>query len=288
MAIARRLTHYGELIRFKKPIGTMLLLWPTLWALWLAAHGMPPMKLLLVFSLGVFLMRSAGCIANDIADRNVDGYVKRTQSRPLASGTVSVIEAAMLLVMFALGAFVLVLQTNELTIKLSFLGLFLATGYPLLKRVTHMPQLGLGVAFAWSVPMAFAAVSDFIPANAWYVFLVVVIWPIIYDTMYAMVDREDDLKIGIKSSAILFGENDIFAIAFLQLVMLLMLLGMGLLFHLGRAYYFSLMVVANLFCYQLYLIKHREPSACFKAFLNNQWVGLVVFLGIFLSYVERV
>lgn len=282
--IHERLYHYACLMRLNKPIGIFLLLWPTLWALWLASAGWPDHKILFIFVTGVVLMRSAGCVMNDFADRNFDGHVERTRERPLASGKVSAVEALILFGFLCLLAFFLVLLCNSLTILLAFVGCGLAMIYPFLKRVTHLPQLGLSVAFMWGVLMAFAAVTGSIDAIACGVFFTATLWPIIYDTIYAMVDREEDIKIGIKSTAILFGKYDKFIIALLQLIFLTMLVGIGILFQLKIIFYVSLGFVACLFVYQQWLIRDRDREKCFQAFLNNNWVGVIIFMGILLSY----
>ena len=273
-----------DLIRFNRPIGTLLLLWPTLWALWLVAEGFPPWHLLLIFTLGTFLMRSAGCVINDLADRNFDGAVARTQNRPLVTGALSSNEALLIAAGLGLAAFVLVLFTNTLTILLSFGGVALAACYPFMKRHTYLPQLVLGAAFSWGIPMAFAAVSERLPPILWLLYTANLLWTVAYDTQYAMVDRKDDLKVGIKSTAILFGEMDRTMIAMLQLLALLALLLVGQRFELGPVFYLSLVVVAGLFGYQYTLIQKREPAGCFKAFLNNNYVGMAVFIGIVLHY----
>ena len=273
-----------DLIRFNRPIGTLLLLWPTLWALWLAAEGIPPWHLLLIFSLGTFLMRSAGCAINDLVDRNMDGAVARTQARPLVTGALSTNAALMIAASLGLAAFVLVLFTNPLTILLSFGGVALAACYPYMKRHTHLPQLVLGAAFSWGIPMAFAAVNEQLPPILWLVYTANLLWTVAYDTQYAMVDREDDLKVGIKSTAILFAEMDRSMVALLQLLTLTALLLVGQRFDLGLVFYISLVVAAGLFVYQYTLIQKREPAGCFKAFLNNNYVGMTVFTGIALHY----
>jgi len=275
--------HYLALIRFNKPIGTLLLLWPTLSGLWLAARGRPDFHLVFIFAAGVFIMRSAGCVINDIADRNFDGNVERTRTRPLASQKIPVKEALQLFGLLMLAALILVLFCNSLTIKLAFVGAVLATIYPFLKRVTHLPQLGLGAAFAWSIPMAFAAQTGEVPSAAWLIYVANVIWPIIYDTQYAMADRRDDLLIGVKSTAILFGRYDRLIIAFLQTVLMLLLIVVGVIFQLTIFYYASLIAVILLFAWQQYLIKDRDPPQCFAAFLNNSWVGLIIFIGILMG-----
>ena len=284
MTLLKRLSSYTRLMRLDKPIGILLLLWPTLWGLWLGSQGKPDHRIFLIFIAGVFLMRSAGCIINDFADRHLDPHVRRTSERPLASGQVTVWEALFLAGLFIFTSFLLVLQCNTLTIQLAFVGVGLALIYPFLKRFTSFPQVGLGAAFAFSIPMAFAAETGAIPKSAWFLFFTSMVWPVIYDTMYAMVDREDDRKMGVRSTAILFGTRDKWMIGFLQLLFLFLLGMVGLLFHLHFVYYFSLFFVALLFLYQQWLIRNRDPIACFAAFLNNQWVGFLIFIGILLSY----
>lgn len=278
--LAKQLLNYARLMRLNKPIGILLLLWPTLWSLWLAAKELPRWDLLLIFTLGVIVMRSAGCVINDFADRKIDGKVARTQKRPLITGAVSSREAIVLFLVLCLIAFGLVLLTDPLTIKLSVGGLVLAFIYPFMKRHTHLPQIALGAAFAWGVPMAFAAQAGELKKDMWLIYLTVVLWTVVYDTFYAMVDRADDLKIGVKSTAILFGEQDRFITGVLQVMVLYSLYLIGQHFSLGVFYNLSLVNVAGLFCYQQVLIRYREPEACFKAFLNNNWVGAVVFVGI--------
>jgi len=280
----QRLPDFWQLMRLDRPIGTLLLLWPTLWALWLACEGLPPINLLLIFSLGVLLMRAAGCVINDFADRKVDGRVKRTQARPLATGKVSPREAIILFIALCMSAFVLVLFTNRFTVALSFGAVALAFCYPFMKRYTHLPQIVLGAAFAWAVPMAFAAQGNSVPPQAWLIYTVVVLWTVVYDTFYAMVDRDDDLLIGVKSTAVLFGELDRGITGFLQLLVLLGLFSMADVFELQWPFYISIVLVTGLFAYQQYLIRFRQREACFKAFLNNNWVGLAVFLGIAVNY----
>lgn len=273
-----------QLIRFDKPIGTLLLLWPTLWALWIAAQGLPRLELLIIFVLGTFLMRSAGCIINDLADRDMDGAVERTQSRPLVTGTVTVGEARALFLLLLILAFGLVLQTNQLTIALSCGGVLLASTYPFMKRFTHLPQVVLGAAFSWGIPMAFAAQLDELPASLWLLYLANLMWTVAYDTQYAMVDREHDLGVGIKSTAILFGQYDRLAVGVLQLATLVALGVAGQQFALGAAYFLALFATAAMFTWQQYLIRNREPAACFQAFLHNKWVGAVMWAGIATHY----
>lgn len=281
-----RIPQYISLMRLDRPIGILLLLWPTLWALWLASSGQPDLKILLVFISGVFLMRSAGCAINDFADQDFDGYVKRTADRPLVASDMTSGEALFLAGTLSFIAFLLVLLCNYLTIILAFVGLALTIAYPFMKRYTYLPQFGLGAAFTWGVPMAFAAQTGEVSMAAWLVFLTGMIWPVIYDTMYAMVDKEDDIAIGVKSTAILFAHEDRMIIASMQTIFVGMLMLLGWLFQLHYPYYFSLMIVAFLFSYQQWLIKDREPEKCFKAFLNNNWVGFTIFIGIFSSYLE--
>jgi 4-hydroxybenzoate polyprenyltransferase len=273
-----------QLMRFDKPIGTLLLLWPTLCALWIAAQGVPETRLLFIFVMGTFLTRSAGCIINDIADRHLDGAVARTNARPLVTGAVSEKEALLLFTVLMLLAFVLVLFTNTLTIALSFIAVLLAASYPFMKRFTHLPQVVLGAAFSWGIPMAFAAQSGELPAALWLLYLGNLLWTVAYDTQYAMVDRDDDILIGIKSTAVLFAHHDRLAVAILQLLTLLTLWASGQQFGLGWPYTGALWVIAGLFLYHQYLMREREPTQCFKAFLHNNWVGLTLFLGVALHY----
>ncbi|GAB7197182.1 4-hydroxybenzoate octaprenyltransferase [Dickeya zeae] len=271
---------YFRLMRINKPIGTLLLLWPTLWALWLAGRGAPTFWTLLVFVAGVFLMRAAGCVINDYADRHFDGHVKRTAARPLPAGLVSEHSAKVLFVVLVLLAFGLVLTMNPLTIWLSVAALALAWVYPFMKRVSHLPQLVLGAAFGWSIPMAYAAVSESLPAACWLMFFAYICWTVAYDTEYAMVDRDDDLKIGIKSTAILFGRHDTLIIGVLQLMTLVAMLALGRMMGLSQIFYWSVLVAAALFAYQQRLIAGRERDDCFRAFNNNNYVGMVLFFGI--------
>ncbi len=280
----RKLREYGLLMRINKPIGIWLLLWPTLWALWIASEGQPDQKVFVVFLLGVFLMRSAGCVINDFADRDFDPKVQRTRDRPLAAGRVSKLEALLLFAVLTLMALGLVLMLNALTVKMAFAGIFLTITYPFLKRVTPLPQFYLGLAFGWAVPMAFAAQTGEVPQLAWLIFLSAVLWATVYDTIYAMVDREEDLRIGIKSTAILFGDADRMIIATLQLVLVASLILIGHAADLGYWYYAGVTAAATTSIYQQVLIRNREPEACFKAFLNNHVFGASVFAGVFLHY----
>ena len=276
--------QYLLLIRLNRPIGIFLLLWPTLWGLWIASEGFPNTKILVVFLFGVFLMRSAGCILNDIIDKDFDKFVARTQNRPLASDKLSSIEAFIVAISLIFIAFLLVLTTNTLTVQLSFVAIILAGTYPFLKRHTYLPQFFLGLTFGWSIPMAFAATTNSIPKIAWLLLIANILWAVVYDTIYAMIDREDDLKIGIKSTAILFDDADRFIIGLIQSLVLIALIIIGQQASLNTIYYFSLIIGGCLFLYQLYLIRNRDPKKCMQAFLNNNWFGLVVFIGLFINY----
>lgn len=276
--------HYLQLMRVDRPIGTYLVLWPTLWALMLAAEGMPDWHLLVIFCLGTYLMRAAGCVINDYADRHIDAHVRRTNSRPFATGAVSEKEALSLFAVLCLLALVLVLFTNPLTIGLSFVAVALAATYPFMKRYTHLPQIALGAAFAWSIPMAFAAQREALPSTLWLLYIAVLLWTVAYDTFYAMVDREDDLKIGVKSTAILFGDDDRMITGFLQVSVIVILLMVGAQFEMSFIYYAGLMAASALFIYQQRLIRYRDRDQCFMAFLNNHYVGAVIFAGIALHY----
>jgi 4-hydroxybenzoate polyprenyltransferase len=279
-----RLYNYYLLVRLHRPIGIFLLMWPALWALWLAGEGQPPWSVVLIFVLGVVLMRSAGCAINDYADRDFDGHVARTNQRPLATGQVTPREAIGVFMVLSLIAFGLVLQLNWQTIALSFVALALTFVYPFMKRFTHVPQLFLGAAFGWAIPMAFTAVTGTIPLYAWVLFVATLIWALIYDTQYAMVDREDDLKIGIKSTAILFGRWDRMTVGLLQILMLGLLVWIGWETGRGVFYQAGLLAAAALSVYQQTLIRRRDPSLCFQAFLNNNYFGMAVFIGLVLDY----
>lgn len=281
------LRDYLELMRLHRPIGILLLLWPTLWALWIAGEGRPDLHVLVIFVLGVVLMRSAGCVINDYADRDFDRHVSRTRDRPLTAGRVSPRMALLLFAVLCLLAFCLVLLLNRLTVLLSFGGVALAVIYPFMKRVTHLPQVFLGAAFGWAVPMAFAAQTGSVPQIAWLMFTATVLWATVYDTLYAMVDRDDDLALGLKSTAILFGDSDRKIIGLLQLMVLACLVMIGYQAGLGPIYYAAVALAALLSIYQQYLIRYRERDACFHAFLNNNWFGMLVFLGILLDYLYR-
>lgn len=278
---------YIELARLDKPIGIFLVLWPTLWALWVAGEGRPSIKNVVIFVLGALVMRSAGCVINDYADRNIDGHVSRTRLRPLATGAVSPKQALAFFALLCVVALVLVMLTNMMTIYLSFGGLVLACLYPFMKRHTYLPQVFLGAAFAWAVPMAFAAQVEAVPPIVWLIFLATVLWTVAYDTMYAMVDREDDLKIGVKSTAILFGNADRAIIAVLQVMVVLTLCLIGEQLDLGQFYFLGVVGASILFVYQQHLIRLRYPQECFNAFLNNNWVGMIVFFGLAMDYIAR-
>jgi 4-hydroxybenzoate polyprenyltransferase len=282
--IPKQANRWLRLMRLDRPIGTYLLLWPTLWALWFAGEGSPSLANLIIFTLGVVSMRAAGCVINDYADRNVDGSVERTKNRPLPAGEIQPNQALILFFVLLCLSLALVLMTNQLTIILSFGGLALAATYPFLKRFTHLPQLGLGAAWAWAVPMAFAAERNQLPVTLWLIFVAVILWTIAFDTYYAMVDREDDLKVGIKSTAILFGRYDLLIIALLQLMTLILLFIAGLEF--GRSwFYMSGLIAAALYFVNQYIqARSREREACFESFLNNHRVGMVIFIGLALDY----
>ncbi len=281
-----KLLAYHRLMRTDKPIGALLLLWPTLWALWMATPGAPPLTILLVFVAGVWLMRAAGCVVNDYADRKFDGHVKRTANRPLPSGAVSEKEARILFGVLVLLSFLLVLTLNSMTILLSVAGLALAWVYPFMKRYTHLPQVVLGAAFGWAIPMAFAAVSESVPFSCWLMFLANILWAVAYDTEYAMVDRDDDLKIGVKSTAILFGRYDKLIIGLLQSGVVAIMVLLGVLNGLGGLWYASIAIAAGLFVWQQKMIANRDRDACFRAFMNNNYVGLALFIGLVLSYLH--
>lgn len=283
--LRKQFPHYLKLIRFDRPIGSYLLLWPTLIALWVAAQGVPDLRILLIFVIGTFLMRSAGCAINDYADRDIDAHVERTENRPLASGAISAKEALGVFVVLGLLSFILVLQLNWLTIILSVVALLLAASYPFMKRVHMLPQVHLGVAFAWAIPMAYTAINNELPNfSNWLIFITAVIWTTAYDTMYGMADREDDLKLGLKSTAILFGDNDRLIVGLMQLTVVILLAILGALESFGYIYYVSLFFASIFFVYQQYLIRERDRKLCFRAFLNNNWFGMVVFIGLALDY----
>lgn len=282
--LKHRWSAYERLMRLDKPIGTLLLLWPTLWALWLSADGRPDWSIVAIFAVGTLLMRSAGCVMNDMADMKYDGHVKRTRERPLVTGQVTRREAALLAGVLSLIAFMLVLQLNRLTVMLSFVALFLAASYPLTKRFFAIPQAYLGIAFGFGIPMAFAAHTGAVPPLAWTLLVANICWAIAYDTAYAMVDRDDDLKLGMKTSAITFGRYDVAAIMLCYAAMLTILAGVGVHLALGWAYYAGLVAAAGLMAYHYTLIRTRDRAACFKAFRHNNWVGAAVFAGIVMHY----
>jgi 4-hydroxybenzoate polyprenyltransferase len=283
--LLRRASEYAQLMRLDRPIGTWLLLWPALWALWVAGAGRPEPKVLVVFVLGVFVMRAAGCVINDFADRDIDPHIRRTRDRPLAARRVSPLEALVLFGILNLLALYLVTRLDPFTIKLAVVGAALTVSYPFLKRFFPLPQLYLGISFGgWSVLMAFAAQSGALPRVAWVLYVAAVLWAAIYDTIYAMVDREDDLKIGVRSSAILFADMDRFLIGVMQVMMIYALTLVGHNMEFGDWYYAGVTAAAVLFLWQQWLIRRREPAGCLRAFLNNQYVGLVLFVGILLQY----
>jgi len=282
--IKRRLLIYIQLTRLDRPIGALLLLWPTWWALWVASTGVPSLHLFVVFTLGVFLTRSAGCVFNDMADRKLDAHVRRTRMRLLVTGVIRPREALLVACVLMLIAFMLVLTTNYLTVLLAFIAVPLAVIYPFMKRYTYVPQFFLGLAFSWAIPMAFAAATGSIPNIAWLLFIANILWAVIYDTIYAMVDREDDLKIGIKSTAILFDDADKMIIGILQLMLLSVLIIIGIQIDAELIYYYALIIATALMLYHQYLIKDRTPDSCFSAFLHNNWLGMTIFAGIFLNY----
>ncbi len=280
----QRALAYVRLMRLHRPIGSFLLLWPTLWALWLAAAGHPTLKLFAIFVIGVFVMRSAGCIINDFADRNFDPQVQRTRTRPLATRELNIWEALALFIALCLVGLGLVLMLNRLTQELAVIGAVLVITYPFMKRYTYLPQPYLGLAFGWGIPMAYAAVTGGVPTEAWLIFIANIIWATVYDTMYAMVDRPDDIRIGVKSTAILFGDLDRMIIGILQVLLLIALLLVGYQTNMGLVYYLGLVCALLFSVYQQVLIRQRNPQRCFQAFMNNNWFGAAVFAGILLNY----
>jgi 4-hydroxybenzoate polyprenyltransferase len=280
----QKLPHFVALTRLDRPIGIYLLLWPMLWALWFAAKGTPNLDVLFIFVLGTTLTRSAGCAINDYADRDFDGHVERTRNRPLATGALSSHEALMATVLLMLIAFILVLFTNPLTISLSFIAALLAVAYPFAKRYTYLPQVVLGAAFGFAIPMAYAAQINSVPAQAWWLFATAVVWAVAYDTLYAIADRPDDLKIGVKSSAILFGRYELLIVGVLQVLVLIALGVIGANAGRGPIYYSGLTVASGFVIYQLWMCRHREPEKCVQAFLNNSWMGMTIFIGLALDY----
>ena len=288
LSLRERLFAYAVLIRLNRPIGILLLLWPALWALWIAGNGQPRWEVVLIFILGVALMRSAGCAINDYADRNIDGRVARTRHRPLAVGLISPKEAIAVFALLSLVAFGLVLLLDWKTISMSFAAVALAALYPFMKRFTHLPQLVLGMAFGWAVPMAFMALTGGVSDAGWLLYLAAIIWALIYDTEYAMVDREDDIKIGVKSTAILFGEYDRLMIGLLQLTMLALLIMVGSKLELGLYYQLGVAIGGGMFLRQQIMIRKREPKRCFEAFLDNNGFGMIIFIGLVLDYLLSV
>lgn len=284
MRLLERLTLYEQLMRLDKPIGILLLLWPTLWAVWIASNGKPAWMVVWIFVLGTVLMRSAGCVMNDYADRDFDPQVARTKERPLAAKRVSTREALALAAALSITAFLLIIRFNKLTWAMAVIALFLAASYPFTKRFLVIPQAYLGVAFGFGIPMAFAAITGSIPAVAWVMLLANIFWAIAYDTEYAMVDREDDIKIGIHSSALLFGRFDVIAVVVSHLIALALLVAVGIMLGLGIFYFVGLIAAAWFVGFQYHLIKHRDREQCFEAFLNNKWVGGMVFVGIAAHY----
>ncbi|WP_320824408.1 4-hydroxybenzoate octaprenyltransferase [Reinekea sp.] len=278
------LHYYIKLTRLDRPIGIYLLLWPTLSALWLAAEGFPGLPMVLIFTLGVILMRSAGCVINDFADRNIDGRVKRTVARPLVSGLVSSRAALWLFFSLLLLSFGLVMLTNAYTVGMSVVALLLASAYPFMKRYTYLPQVALGAAFAWAIPMAYTALAVPLSDTAWLLFSATLLWTVAYDTLYAMVDRDDDLKIGVRSTAILFGDADRLMVGLIQLLTWISWLIIGFKANLGLFWWLALAVSGGFFAYQQWLIRKRDRDACFAAFLNNHWIGMVLFMGLALNY----
>ena len=276
---------YFRLMRFNRPIGIYLLLWPTYWALFLSAGGWPDIDLLIIFTFGVIITRSAGCVINDYADREIDKHITRTRDRPITTGEISPKAALLLFIALGLAAFALVLLTNTLTVKISFIAIALAVLYPFTKRWTNLPQLILGLAFAMSAPMAFSAQTDTVPASAGWIFLATILWTLIYDTLYAMADREEDLKIGVKSTAILFAKYDQIFITLLQILLIIVFIKIGNLFDLGAFYDISLIFILIFMIYHHLLIKKGKKSDYFKAFINNHYIGMALFSGIFLSTV---
>lgn len=288
LSLKDRLNAYEKLMRLDKPIGILLLLWPTLWGLWFASPYIQRMEIVLIFVVGTVLMRSAGCVMNDYADRDFDPHVKRTANRPLAARLISPKEALMLAAVLALLAFCLVLFLNKLTIALSFAALFIAATYPFMKRFFPLPQAYLGIAFGFSIPMAFAAYQNTVPPLAWILLLGNIFWAIAYDTEYAMVDRDDDMKLNLKSSALLFGVFDVALVMVFHGLFLAIMAGVGVWQKLGLIYFLGLAIALVLIAYQFHLIRNRERESCFKAFLNNNWVGAAVFGGLALDYLYRV
>ena len=282
--LRQKLPHFVALTRLNRPIGIYLLMWPMLWALWFAAKGVPRLDVLLIFILGTVLTRSAGCAINDYADRNFDAHVARTRTRPLATGALSAKEALLATAVLLIAAFLLVLLTNALTIQLSLVAAALAIAYPFAKRFTHWPQVVLGAAFGFAIPMAYAAQTNAVPAQAWWLYGAAILWSLAYDTLYAMADREDDLKIGIKSTAILFGRHDLLIVGLIQCIVIGLLTFVGWQDGRGIVYYLSLLSGFGFIGFQLWIARERNPARCVQAFLNNNWLGMTVFAGLVLDY----
>ncbi|MAD91639.1 MAG: 4-hydroxybenzoate octaprenyltransferase [Gammaproteobacteria bacterium] len=280
----QKLFNYCKLMRLNKPIGIWLLLWPTLWALWVASEGWPNQNLFIIFTLGVIIMRSAGCVLNDYVDQNIDLHVKRTQMRPIVSGQISSKEALVLFILLGLAAISLAMMLNRMTQLLATIAASLTIIYPFIKRFFSLPQFVLGIAFGWAIPMVFAAVTGGVPIIAWLLFGTVVIWAVIYDTFYAMIDRNDDIKVGVKSTAILFGDADLFIIAGLQSIMLVMLIFIGFFIKLSIWFFSSIFIASIFMIYHLWLARNREPHGCYAAFKNNHIIGLVIFFGFLIHY----
>lgn len=279
-----RLRQYARLVRLDKPIGIYLLLWPALWAVWIAAEGRPKWVVVIIMLLGATTMRSAGCAINDFADRNIDAHIKRTQDRPLATGAISPREAFGVFIFLALTSFGLVLLLNPLSVKLAYIGALLVSIYPFVKRYTYMPQAFLGITFGWAVPIAYAAQAGELTRVTWLLYIITALWILAFDTIYAMVDREDDLKMGVKSTAILFGEADVSIIMTIQGLVLLTLAMLGYQLHFSLWYFAGVLAAAVFAVYQYFLIRRREPDQCFKAFLNNNYFGMAIFIGLLLHY----
>jgi 4-hydroxybenzoate polyprenyltransferase len=279
-----RLIDFIHLTRFHKPVGAVLLLWPALWGLWLAAEGIPDLDILAIFIAGGFVMRAAGCAINDYADRHIDAHVERTSYRPVANGKIAPWEALAVFIVLSLMGLGLVLMTNLLTVQLACAGALIIAAYPFMKRYTHLPQLVLGLAWSWSLPMAFAAQANHVPLAVIPLMLAVICWTIVFDTFYAMVDRDDDLRLGVKSTAILFGQKDLLIIALFQLATLLLIVLTGWLFQRGAAYYLGAAIIAGLFMQELISTRHRDKQACFAAFMHNRWVGITLFVALVVDY----
>lgn len=277
---AKKISNYSQLMRLEKPIGTLLLLWPTLWGLWFAAGGVPPIGILLTFIVGVVVMRSAGCVVNDITDRHLDGHVARTKNRPLVTGRIKLSEAIVLFLFLSALAFLCALFLNPLTLGMAVIGLLITILYPFMKRITHWPQLMLGVAFSWGVLMAYTAINNNLSWEAIELFIIAFLWAVSYDTIYAMVDRKDDIKVGIKSTAVMLGRYDVIFVTLLHGMVLLGLLWFAREKQLGNLFYLAWFIAVAIVIVQTALIRDRDPEKCFKAFLNNHWFGAVIYFGV--------